>query len=230
VHHHSFNDREALARRLAADVARSLRRRLDAHGEASLVVSGGRTPATFLRELGRQPLDWPRVHVTLADERRVPRSDAASNLALVRDAFAGSAAAQARLVDVDAMADDASARWSAIVSDLPRPFAAVVLGMGDDGHFASLFPGMPGLATALASTSTAEAAAVVEGVAPVEPRARLSLTLATLLDTDLLALHVTGASKLATLQRASQPGSTLEMPVRALLAQRRARLEIYHAA
>jgi 6-phosphogluconolactonase len=228
VRHHSFGDGDTLARKLAADVVASLQRRLAAGGETSLVVSGGRTPAPFLRELGRQPLDWARVHVTLADERCVPTSDAASNLRMVRDAFAGTGAAQARLLELDATAADAAAHWSAAVAAMPRPFAAVVLGMGDDGHFASLFPGMPGLAAALAAVAPA-APAVVPGLAPVEPSARLSLTLATLLDTDLLALHVTGPSKLATLQRASQPGSALEMPVRALLEQRRAKLEIYHA-
>lgn len=228
MRHHSFNDGDTLARKLAADVVASLQRRLATGGETSLVVSGGRTPAPFLRELGRLPLDWSRVHVTAADERCVPKSDAASNLRMVRDAFAGTGAAQARLLDVDATAEDAAAQWSAAISGLPRPFAAVVLGMGDDGHFASLFPGMPGLAAALATVAPA-APAVVPGLAPVEPSARLSLTLATLLDTDLLALHVTGPSKLATLQRASQPGSALEMPVRALLDQRRATLEIYHA-
>ena len=228
MRHHSFGDGDTLARKLAADVVASLQRRLADGGEASLVVSGGRTPAPFLRELGRQPLDWARVHVTLADERCVPASDAASNLRMVREAFAGTGAAQARLLDVDATAADAAASWSAAISVMPRPFAAVVLGMGDDGHFASLFPGMPGLAAALATVAPA-APAVVPGLAPVEPSARLSLTLATLLDTDLLALHVTGPAKLATLQRASQPGSALEMPVRALLEQRRAKLEIYHA-
>ena len=83
--------------------------------------------------------------------------------------------------------------------------------------------------TVAAPTPGIRAKALSDGVAPTEPKARLSLTLPTLLDTDLLALHVTGDSKLATLRRASCPGSALEMPVRALLEQRRVPLEIYHA-
>jgi len=226
VRQHSFIDGETLARTLAADVAASLRRRLEAHDCASLVVSGGRTPAAFLRELARCPLDWSRIHVTLADERCVAAADPASNLRLVREAFAGTAAAAAPLLEIDATRDDAAATWGVALQSLPLPFAAVVLGMGDDGHFASLFPGMPGLAAALASDGPVT---VVPGLAPVEPKARLSMTLAALLSTDLLVLHVTGASKLATLQRAASAGSALEMPVRALLAQSRVPLEIYHA-
>jgi 6-phosphogluconolactonase len=226
VAHHAFSSGDSLARNLANDVAAALRRRLAATGAAGLVVSGGRTPADFLRELASRELDWSKVFVTLADERRVPADDPASNMRVVRAAFAGTPASHATFVDIEATATDAAARWSEALAPIPRPFAAVVLGMGDDGHFASLFPGMPGLAAAL---NLSQAAQVVEGVAPVEPRARLSLTLPTLLDTDLLVLHVTGDSKLATLQRASCPGSAIEMPVRALLEQRRVPLEIYHA-
>jgi 6-phosphogluconolactonase len=144
----------------------------------------------------------------------------------VREAFAGAPASLATLVEIDPTATDAAARWSEALARMPRPFAAVILGMGDDGHFASLFPGMPGLAAALDLVNATD---IVEGIAPVEPRARLSLTLRTLLDTDLLALHVTGDSKLAALRRASEPGSPLAMPVRALLDQRRVPVEIYHA-
>ena len=224
--HHAFSSGDSLARNLANDVAAALTRRLVAHGAAGLVVSGGRTPAAFLRELATRDLDWSKVCVTLADERCVPADDPASNLRFVRDAFANTPASAAALIDIDATTTDAAARWNAALAGIPRPFAAVILGMGDDGHFASLFPGMPGLAAALDLSTTTN---VVEGVAPTEPKARLSLTLPTLLDTDLLALHVTGDSKLATLQRASCPGSALEMPVRALLEQRRIPLEIYHA-
>lgn len=223
---HAFAGGEELARKLANDVTAALERRLAAHGVASLVVSGGRTPAAFLRELGSRKLDWSSVSVTLADERRVAANAPASNLRFVRESFAGAPASVATLVAVDATAADAASRWSEALGTMPRPFAAVILGMGDDGHFASLFPRMPGLATALDPSGTTS---VVAGVAPVEPRARLSLTLPTLLDTDLLVLHVTGDSKLAVLQRVARGGSALEMPVRALLEQRRVPLEIYHA-
>lgn len=223
---HAFSSGQALARSLADDVAAALERRLAAHGAAGLVVSGGRTPAAFLRELASRGLDWPHVIVTLADERCVAADDPASNLRFVREAFAGTAAARAALIAIDATRADAAPRWSEALEQVPRPFAAVVLGMGDDGHFASLFPGMPGIEAAL---NLANTTSVVEGVAPVEPRARLTLTLAALLDTDLLVLHVTGDAKLATLQRAAAHGSALEMPVRALLQQRRVPLEIYHA-
>jgi 6-phosphogluconolactonase len=225
VRHHTFPDRCALARQLAADVAAAVSRRLAAHATASLVLSGGRTPDAFLRELAVQPLDWANVHVSPADERCVAVDDRASNLRLVRDAFADTPAARARLLTFDATTDDAAARWSELMAPLPRPHAAVVLGMGDDGHFASLFPGMPGLEAALSENGPRT---VVRGVAPSAPRARLSLPLAALLDADLLALHIEGPAKLAMLQRASSGGRPLELPARALLDQRRVVLDVYH--
>jgi 6-phosphogluconolactonase len=223
---HDFADGTTLAARLASDVARALARRLQADGRASLVLSGGRTPAAFLRALGAQPLGWRQVGITLADERCVAADSPASNLRLLRESFAGTPAAHAQLPAIDMTAATAAQHWCDWLAQLPRPYAAVVLGMGDDGHFASLFPHTAGLAAALDPQG---AATVVPGVAPVEPQSRLSLTLAALLDTDLLALHITGTSKLTVLERAQQTGSELDLPVRALLRQRRTALEIYHA-
>ena len=211
---------------LADDVAAAIARRLARDGAASLVVSGGRTPGPFLRSLAQQSLDWPRVTVLLADERRVPLDHPGSNQRALRAAFAATAAAVS-LHDIDPTAVDAPERWRARLAGAARPFAAVVLGMGEDGHFASLFPGMPGLGDALDPHGPAT---VVEAVAPAEPRARLSLTLAALLDTTLLALYVTGAAKLAVLQRAARSGDAMALPVRALLRQQRAPLRVYHEA
>lgn len=223
---HSFRDVASLAARLADDVAAAARHRLGSQATAGIVVPGGRTPEPFLRELATRPIDWSRVRVMLADDRCVPLDDPASNHRLVRGAFAGSAAA-ASLVTIDPTRPGAALEWQATLDALTTPFAAVVLGMGVDGHFASLFPGMPGLAAALDPNGRK---GVVHGVAPVEPHARLSLTLAALLDTDLLALHLGGADKLDTLLRASAPGNALEMPVRALLHQQRVPLRVYHSA
>jgi 6-phosphogluconolactonase len=223
---HDFADGTALAAQLARDVATALERRLQAEGRAGLVLSGGRTPAVFLHALGAHALDWHRVGITLADERCVAADSPASNLRLLRESFAGTPAANAQLPAIDMTSSAAALQWHEWLAQLPRPYAAVVLGMGDDGHFASLFPHTEGLAAALAPQGDAT---VVPGHAPVEPRARLSLTLAALLETDLLALHITGASKPAVLERAQQAGSELDLPVRALLRQRRAPLEVYHA-
>ncbi|HWJ06859.1 MAG TPA: 6-phosphogluconolactonase [Steroidobacteraceae bacterium] len=211
---------------LDEDVAAAVTRWLALHERASLVVSGGRTPAPFLRALAQRSLPWSRIDVLLADERCVPLDHPASNQRSTREAFAGTPAATS-LHELDPTTPGALDRWRARVATLSRPFAAVVLGMGEDGHFASLFPGMPGLAAAL---DLDRSTTVVAAMAPVEPRARLSLALAALLDTELLALHVTGAAKLATLRRAAQPGDPLGLPVRALLHQQRVPLRIYHQA
>lgn len=212
--------------RLADDVAAALTRRLALDDRAGLVVSGGRTPGPFLRALACRPLSWPRIDVLLADERCVPLDHPASNQRAALEAFIDSPAA-ASLQLLDATSPEALERWRARLAEVPRPFAAVVLGMGDDGHFASMFPGMPGLATALDVDGPVT---VVTAAAPTAPRARLSLTLAALLDTELLALHITGMTKLATLRRAALPGDALDLPVRALLRQRRVPLCVYHEA
>jgi 6-phosphogluconolactonase len=220
-------DPAAQAQALAAAIAGELRSGLDARGRASLVLSGGRTPALMLACLATQALDWARVQVTLADERWVGADDPASNERLVRSALLRDAAAPAQLVgmknEAPTAADGAAAAWQAIAA-LPRPFDVIVLGMGDDGHTASLFPGSAGLAASLDLQAAPGCVAVWP---PAAPHERLSLNLAALLQARRVCIQISGAHKWQVYQRATAPGATEELPIRALLRQHQVPVTVY---
>jgi 6-phosphogluconolactonase len=217
---HRYPDGEALAQALALALAAHLAAALAARGNASLVVSGGRTPVPLFRQLRQASLNWSQVCVTLADERWVDPMDAASNERLVREELLLGAAAAARFVPLKNPAATAKAgavaSWAALAPLLP--FDVVLLGMGDDGHTASLFPDSPGLAAAL---DPAAAPACVAMTAPVPPRDRLSLNLPALLSTRTLYLHFTGESKWRLWQAAD------ELPVGVTLRRSASRPQLY---
>lgn len=227
VHTHATLD--SLMEALAAAVVARLRAALAVRAAASLLVPGGRTPLPLFARLAAADLDWSRVWVTLTDERVVAVDDAASNERLVRGHLLVGRAAAARLVGwrtatgIDG--DDVGALWQHHAV-LPRPIDVVVLGMGEDGHFASLFPGTPGLGEALDEHARP---ACVATRAPAPPTARLSFNLSALVEARSILLPLPGAAKHAVYARAGTSGSALELPVRALLAQRRAPLEVHFA-
>ena len=212
-----------LAQAIGAELAGALARR----AAASLVVSGGRTPAAMFAQLARQPLEWERVQVTLADERWVAEDDPASNEALVRAALLRERASRAQLIgmknDAPTPAAGAAVAWRSI-SAMPQPFDVVVLGMGDDGHTASLFPGSAGLDVAL---DAAAAPACVAMQPRTTPHARLSLNLAALLRARRICIQISGAQKWQVYQRALAAGPVEEMPVRAILRQRAVPVDVY---
>jgi 6-phosphogluconolactonase len=222
-----FETAEAQAKALAAAVTGMLKDALRARPEASLVVSGGKTPAAMFTQLAAAPLDWSRVHVTLADERWVEPSSDSSNEHLVRTTLLAGAAKQALFAGLKTAAPQAPAglaeAWQRCAA-MPQPFDQVLLGIGDDGHFASLFPGAKGLAEAL--DEHAEPACVA--ITPLDaPFPRISLNLAALLRARSIRIQICGAGKWEVYQRALEPGSFLEMPIRAILRQRQVPVDVY---
>src|SRR5580658_8125302 len=196
VHRHP--DIDTLSRDLAAQIAANLNAGIAARGLASLVVSGGRSPIKFFEYLRAQAVEWKRVCVALADERWVEPSDSNSNERLVRDVLLKDRAAGARFLGLKNAAPTpdlgAVSAWETFAR-VPRPFDAVVLGMGDDGHTASLFPRSPNLPSAL---NPAAVAGCVGMWSPVPPHPRLSLNLSALLDSRRVVLLIAGDSKWRT--------------------------------
>ena len=218
-----------LAQALAADVAQTLARAIDARGGASLIVSGGKTPVKFFEQLRARPIEWRRVFIALADERWVEPSDPGSNEKMVREVLLKERAAEARFAGLKNAAPSpdlgAVSAWETFAR-IPRPFDVTLLGMGDDGHTASLFPGSPNLSIALAASA---AAGCVGMWSPSAPQPRLSLNLSALLDSRRILILIEGAGKLSAYEAAAGAGPVEAMPVRAVLRQSRVPVEVIWA-
>jgi 6-phosphogluconolactonase len=224
-----FENRTALASQVAGDIAGQLTRAIAARGQAGLLVSGGHSPVGLFEQLRTQVLDWSRVSIGLIDERWVEPTAPGSNEQMVREALLRDGAAAARFVGMKNPAPSpelgAAAAWNAL-TQIPRPVDVIVLGMGDDGHTASLFPASPNLRSAL----DLEAPEGCIGMrAPSAPQARLSLNLRALLDSRLILIHLLGEEKWRTYTAACGPGPVEEMPVRAVLRQRQVPVQIVWA-
>ena len=213
---HDFNAAAQLAEGLAKDVARRLNTAIAANGQATLVVSGGRSPVAFFQALIQQPLDWSKVLVTLADERWVPVEHADSNAGLLKRHLLTGKAAKARFLGLYRAA--ASLEAAALEADQALAELAgidvLVLGMGDDGHTASLFPGSPNLSEGLDPQG---ARRCLPMLAPSVPHQRLSMTRALLARAAFTALSVQGPGKLATLRAALATGDAQHMPIYAFV-------------
>ena len=221
-----FSDLDALSLELARQVSASLAGAISARGSASMVVSGGKSPLKLFEHLRAQALDWSRVYVSLADERWVDPSDPSSNEKLVRDVLLKEHASAARFHGLKNAAPTpdkgAVSAWE-LFARVPRPLDVVLLGMGDDGHTASLFPHSPNLPSAL----NADAAPGCVGMwSPSEPHARLSLNLSALLDSRRIVILINGPQKWSTFTAASEAGPAADMPIRAVLRQSHTPVEV----
>lgn len=220
-------DADALAASLANELAQLITDAVAMRGSASLALAGGSTPFPIYRRLAAMELPWSRVSLIPTDERWVQAEHPASNLRAMREAFA--AARGVRLLSLTPIEPHNSAHATFALNaliELANPFDAVLLGMGGDGHFASLFPAAMELHAGLHG----DAAALVVHPGPLPPEApfaRVSLSLERLLHSRRVLLAITGQAKRAVLDRAKFANEPQALPICAMLHQQRLPLEIH---
>ncbi len=212
VARNNFSTAESLAQRLSVNVGSSLRQAIAGSGKAVLAVSGGTTPQKFFAHLSQQKINWSQVTITLIDERQVDETSPRSNAALVKAVLMQNEAAAAFFVPL---------YQNPAAADLSN-FDVAILGMGDDGHTASLFPGGDTLSQALSDSAPPLMAISAPGAG--EPR--ITFSLQKILSSREIILHIQGVDKAATLEKALGQGDVLEMPVRAVLRSSK-QVEVY---
>ena len=217
----SFASREAVAAHVADLVEAQLSCGITANGVGEVAVSGGSTPEALYENLAARAIPWDDVRLTLVDERWVDNDHPRSNEAFVRSAFAQAKGATIMgLYNGAETAQDGVAYIAVALDARRKPFDAVILGMGDDGHTASWFPNADGLNTALETNELVCAVSARKSAITGDEVERMTLTLAAIMDARLIVLLISGASKRATFETALQPGAVEDMPVRAILRAR----------
>ncbi|MFM7648721.1 MAG: 6-phosphogluconolactonase [Cyanobium sp.] len=199
---------EALARRCAETIASAIDLALAQRDRCQIALAGGTTPAAAYRHLGQQHLPWERVDLLLGDERWVPADDPASNARLVRETLMSGGPGQAaclhpvptQLTDPQQGAEAYAATLAQLCSGEPPVLDLVLLGLGDDGHTASLFPG---------TAATRERQRTVT-VGDGKGLARITLTAPVLSAARQVIFLVSGEGKRQALSRLLDPSESPE--------------------
>lgn len=214
-----YSSTDILNQSLAENITQKLTQAIDKKGQASLVVSGGKTPIGMFSILSKQALKWDKVTITLADERWVDVTSVESNENVIRQYLLTGFAARATFISLKndhLTADQGEKQTSEALTQILRPFDVVLLGMGEDGHTASIFPKSRELYTALDMYSKRLCIAITSLTSCYS---RITMTLPTLLHSKYIYLHFIGENKYKTYQKALQGADVNEMPVRAILDQ-----------
>jgi 6-phosphogluconolactonase len=228
---HRFDDPATLAEHFSQVVAENLSAAIADRGTALIAVSGGTTPERFMTTLSSHDLDWSRVTITLADDRWLPPTHHRSNEFLVRRTLLRNNAAYATFVPLYTGTADPVSGWhdaEANIDRLPLPFDVMILGLGNDGHCASLFPDGDRFAQA---TDPAQKDRTMPMLARSVDEPRITLTLPTIIATRNLYLHIEGKDKHDVLDRVERgEGVFASSPLRSIMQHAVVPLNVYWCA
>jgi 6-phosphogluconolactonase len=223
-----YENSDEMLHALSQSIATRLQSAIDAQGKASLMVSGGSTPRALFQVLCMEDIDWDRVTIGLVDDRWLPPDHPDSNEKLVRDHLLKANAASATFVPMyieGVPVRDAAARVGANMRVLVRPFTVCMLGMGDDGHTASLHPCSKDLVAALTTDED-----VIATTPETAPHDRMTLSLKGLMNSEEFILLIAGRGKMDVYRKAlsdDTDNGKREMPIRYVLQQDQLPVSVY---
>jgi 6-phosphogluconolactonase len=224
-----YDDADEMAAAVAGDVGFIVESALDARDACLLALPGGRTPKPIFARLAEAKLPWKKVTIIPTDDRLVAMDDERSNVRGIAQAFLR---AGARVVPIATEIPDyklAGNSADARLQDLPWPPDLCWLGMGEDGHVASIFAG-PDLQDALDAPKARRAVGVMPDPMPSDvPVARVTLTRAAILSARTVIITITGDKKRELLEQAIEDGHSSKLPIGRVLAEAEQPIDIHWA-
>ncbi|NQY88833.1 MAG: 6-phosphogluconolactonase [Colwellia sp.] len=225
----NFDTREQLDFALAYKVSEILQQAISLKGKASIAVSGGSTPKGFFKVLSNKDIDWKKVTITLADERWVDISSDASNTRLVHENLLQNKASAAKFFHLkqgEELSEETLADLNIAANNALLPLDVLILGMGEDGHTASLFPCSAQIKQALDSNNRNALMAVEPTTAPHQ---RITFSFASLSQSKNVFLHLCGDNKKQVLDKALNGDDVFDMPIRKFLQTDNIDTQVYWA-
>jgi 6-phosphogluconolactonase len=226
-----YDDADEMAAAVAGDVQFIIESAIDARGAAVVALAGGKTPLPIYEKLAAAKLDWKRVTIVPGDDRLVPLGDPLSNVTAIGKVFIPRGARVIPLISATVADYKAAGRAAdAILQDLHWPLDLCLLGVGGDGHAASIFPG-PDFDEALNGPKERRAVGVMPDPLPPEaPVARVTLSKAAIVSARALMIAVTGQAKRDVLEAAIEQGASSNYPVGRILADVELPVDIHWSA
>ena len=226
----NFDSREQLDLTLADKVSEILQQAISDKGKASIAVSGGSTPKGFFKELSNKDIQWNKVTITLADERWVDIHSADSNTRLVHENLLQNKASEANFFHLkqgEELCDETLADLNVAANNTLLPLDVLILGMGEDGHTASIFPCSAQIKQALDINNES---ALMKVEPTTATHQRITFSFASLSQSKNIFLHLCGNNKKQVLDKALNGDDVFDMPIRKFLQTDNIDTQVYWAA